>query len=293
MVKDTIFTGATGRALRRYPAEVRELQFWLTCGPDRDPFGIFIAEPESIAPRIGRSVVSIRNSLDTLVGLGFCQWDTDTQFCWVLEMARIQFNAPLKAVDNRCTLARKWYAAAPRNPYLGPWFDRYVTDFHLTKDPHAVDRREWPEAPGPAPPPGAQEAPCTGMSEDLLGSIPGSSDQPTSPLVPPADVVLTGPALEDAFERLWKTYPNAVEKDESRRAFAKLKPTAGLAAELLAAVELQRQGKHWRQGFVPRLPNWIQKKRWQDRVEDAPAMTAKTANTLAAAQRFVNRHRGT
>lgn len=286
-VKDTIFTGGTGRELRRHPAEVRELQFWLTCGPDRDPFGIFIAEPESIAPRIGRTAASIRKSLDTLVALEFCKWDPASQYVWVVEMAHHQFQTPLKAVDFRCTTARKWYAAVTRNPFLGPWFDRYVDDFHLQKDPHAVERRD--HAPSQGAGEGASDAPNSDLSGlfDLQGE-----EGKTGQLVTGPDTPLRGAELETAFAQLWKVYPNAVERKEARAVFAKAKPTPALVALMLAAVEAQKGGRAWNQGFIPKLANWLEKQRWMDKIEPAhktPTMTEKTSKTMGAAQRFVDR----
>jgi len=286
-IKDTIFTGATGRELRRHPPEVRELQFWLTCGPDRDPFGIFIAEPESIAPRIGRSVGSVKKSLDTLIALEFCSWDEASQFVWVKEMAHHQFQTPLKAPDFRCTTARKWYAAAPRNPFLGPWFDRYVDDFHLQKEPHAAERRDY--APSQGASQGASDAPNNAVSGlfDLQ-----AEEKKTGQLVAGPDTPLKGAEIDAAFNRLWAVYPHSVEKKEARQAFVKAKPTPAMFALMLAAVEAQKAGRQWKAGYIPKLANWIEKQRWLDRIEPAqatPTMTQKTSNTMGAAQRFVER----
>lgn len=291
-VKDTIFTGRTGRELRRHPPEVRELQFWLTCGPDRDPFGIFICEPESVAPRIGRSVRSLRKSLDTLVALDFCAWDADSQWIWVKEMAHHQFQTPLKAVDHRCSTARKWYAGCLQNPFLGPWFDRYVLDFYLEQDPHAVVRRGPPlkESPSKGASRGASK-PL--VMSDLSGDLDLSKEGSVSPqlveLVPDPHAPLAGDELEEAFSRLWDAYPNAVERKAARAMFARAKPTHALVGEMLAAVELQKVSKNWQSGFIPKLTNWIEKQRWLDRLDEQPVLTERNARTQTALQRFVNR----
>lgn len=300
-VKDTIFTGRTGRELRHHPPEVRELQFWLTCGPDRDPFGIFIFEPETVAPRIGRTTESLRASLGTLVALQFCEWDAASQFVWVIEMAHHQFQTPLKAVDNRCATARKWYAGAPESPWLGPWFDRYVFDFHLEKDPHAVERR----GPRQAPPKGLGEGLGEGLTKPLvLSDLPAPIDLSQKEIFVPPSVELATPApdrdrplrgaeLEDAFMRLWRAYPKAVELRKCQAAFAKARPTHALVAEMLAAVDTQKRSEGWLKGYIPKLVTWIENQRWLDRVEDQPApLTERHTTTLAAGQRFLNRRQG-
>lgn len=298
-VKENVFTGATGRELRRHPAEVREVQFWLLAGPGRDPFGIFIFEPAIVAPAIGRTEKKIRESLQVLIDLGFCKWDDATQFVWVIEMAHHQFDAPLKLVDKRCVTAQKWYAAAPRNPFLGEWFDRYVDDFHLTKGEHAVERREWAERPGSDAP---SHAPSKGLVLSVLseeGSLfeetRAREPQPPAPIDPQAP--LKGGQIDEAFERVWKVYPNACERKEARSQFGRLKPTPALIDTMLRAIETQQRGDRWMRGYIPKLANWFKDHRWHDKVQIAgggsqPQLTDRNAKNIGAGQRFLERRRG-
>lgn len=291
-IKDTIFTGTTGRELRRHPAEVREVQFWLVAGPGRDPFGIFIFEPEMVAPRLGRPTKKIRESLQVLLDLGFCQWDEQTQYVWVVEMAHHQFLTPLKATDFRCATAQKWYRDLPRNPWLGPWFDRYVDDFHLQKGPHAIDRREWVDRDAP------RDAPSIGASKPLdselfalnspegLGGSGGKGPEVVDPTAR-----LKGGEIDRQFERLWTAYPNAVERNECRAMFGRLKPTIALVDAMLDGIERAKHGESWQRGYIPKLANWLEKHRWEDRIVSRPVVTQRNAATLGAAQRFADRRR--
>lgn len=299
-VKDSIFTGSTGRELRRHPAEVRELQFWLVCGPGRDPFGIFSFEPDIVAPQLGRPAKKIREALDVLVSLEFCRWDEQTQYVWVIEMAHHQFLTPLKAVDKRCTTAQKWYAVLPRNPFLGPWFDRYEHDFHLGKGDHAVYRREWGERDQPrglldAPSGGGIDAPCTELSVLPIEepSSPKRDRESGVPAFIDPDAPLKGTELDRQFERIWQAHPRAVEKKLCRAKFGTLKPTLALVEAILTAIQLQAQGRRWRDGFIPNLVNWLEGHRWLDRVEvvAGPTVTDRTSKTITAAERFAERRR--
>lgn len=298
-IQDTIFTGSTGRELRRHPAEVREVQFWLVAGPGRDPFGIFICEPDMIAPQLGRPVKKIRDSLEVLIDVGFCHWDEQTQYVWVVEMAHHQFLSPLKATDYRCATAQKWYRGLLRNPFLGLWFDRYVDDFHLLKGTHAVERREWvdrdapPPAPVPTPPPGASMP----LNNELFvldpnegGNKGGVGGKEGGPLADPA-APLKGGDVDVQFDRLWAVYPKAVERKEARAIFGRLKPTVALVDKMLGAIESQRHGESWQMGYIPKLVNWLEKHRWEDRIDPAPRVSQRTAATLGAAQRFADRRR--
>ncbi len=289
-VKDTVFTGLTGRELRKHPAEVREVQFWLMAGPGRDPFGIFVFEPEMVAYQLGRTAKKIREAIDTLVALGFCKWDEGTQYVWVIEMAHHQFLTPLKATDYRCQTAQKWYRdTMPRTPFMGEWFDRYAEDFHLTKGQHSVERKDWTarDAPPDAPSPGASMP----LNNELFELSISSSEGSKSSLPPVVDVnaVLKGHDIDAQFERVWKVYPKAVEKKACRAKFATLKPTIALVDEMLAAIGQQQGSETWAKGYIPKLINWLEKGRWQDRLESRPVVTQKNAATLGAAQRFAER----
>lgn len=295
-VKDTIFTGATGRELRRHPATVREVQFWLTCGPGRDPFGIFPFEPALVAPQLGagRTLKHILEAVEVLDGLDFCHWDPQSQYVWVVEMAHHQFLTPLKLVDNRCRTAQKWYRELPRNPFLGPWFDRYELDFHLAAGDGAVERREGSPsegAGGGASKPLGRGVYCTAVpSLDLDGTSTEILAKPV-PETAPVDARLKGPDLDFQFDRLWAAYPNATERKVCLAKFATLKPTIRLVDEMLAAITIQRAGEQWVSGFIPKLANWIGNGRWQDKVADTSRLTPKNAGTVGAAKRFAERRR--
>lgn len=299
-VKDTIFSGTTGRELRRHPAEVREVQFWLVAGPGRDPFGIFIFDPDVVALSLGRPAKKVREALQVLVDLGFCHYDEPTGWVWVVEMAHHQFGTPLKAVDFRCQTAQKWYAAVARNPFIGLWFDRYVDDFHLMKGDKAIERREWVPRDGAS----YGASPGASMPLVLLCDVPGSSQELVPKKAPVVEktpaaleptALLRGGELDVQFERLWTAYPKAVERKECRAQFGRLKPTIAMIDQMLAAIEAQRAGDTWQRGFIPKLSNWLKDHRWLDKVTpaggEAPRITERNSQTLGAAQRFAERRR--
>lgn len=304
-IRDTVFSGATGRELRKHSAEVREVQFWLLAGPGREPFGIFIFEPEMVAPQLGRPAKKIRESIATLVDLGFCKWDEETNYVWVIEMAHHQFDAPLKRSDFRCKTAQKWYAAHPRNPFMGEWFDRYLEDFHLAEGEHAVERRDWTarDATRDAPSQGASMPlvllcsdpdSVQGSIENQEGVVSNSALVPAPALDPAAP--LKGRPLEDAFERVWTRHPNAADRKESRAQFGRLKPSAQLVDTMLAAIAVQERSDQWGRGYIPGLAKWLKGHRWEDRLKPATGaqsnLTDRNARNVSTAQRFVERRRG-
>jgi hypothetical protein len=293
-IKDTIFTGPTGRELRRHPPEVRELQFYICAGPGHNPFGVFILEPEIAGAHLGRPAAAIAKGLEVLTELEFCAYDATTQFLWVFEMAYHQFGTPLKESDNRCLQAQRWYAALPRNPFLGPWFDRYAADFHLTTGSYAVDRRTGQRNGGEGGGGGDEGGPLEGRVLSVLsppvvpeGVIGGSGGKEGEPDRPP----VRGRDLDTLFDLVWAAHPNAVEKKTAKAAFWKIRPTPELVDRMLAAIGEQKQSEKWRSGFIPKVANWLEKECWNDRVEQGPVLTARTAQTLGVAERFAQKNR--
>lgn len=75
------------------------------------------------------------------------------------------------------------------------------------------------------------------------------------------------PAGGDLFDEFWKAYPNKVGKDAARKAFDKRKPGKRLLADMLLALDSQKQSEQWRkQGgqFIPHPSTWLNEGRWQD-----------------------------
>lgn len=83
----------------------------------------------------------------------------------------------------------------------------------------------------------------------------------TESLYPPT------PKGDDPFDEFWKAYPNKTGKDAARKAFDKRKPGKQLLADMLDALEIQKQSEQWRkQGgqFIPNPATWLNQGRWQD-----------------------------
>lgn len=316
-IHDTLWTGDTARELRRHPAEVREMQFYLLTCPDRSPYGLFLLETDAIAQRLGQRHVSWEHALAVLQSLSFCRWDPKSRWVWVIEMARIQFNAPLASSDYRCMAAQKWYRACLRNPFLGPWFDRYERDFHLTAGKNPCERRDHEretevmtgkpvtvavanhsiEAPAQAPVDRGSPQPLSTV-QDLGFDLSSQEDQEPRSLLTitdPARARLHGAALDEAFEGLWLIYPNPRQKKDAREEFKKLKPTHEFVDRLRASIYAHRQTNEWikQNGeFVPRFVNFLKQRRWEDDVQRAPAQPSLSNRNLAnvtAAQRFIER----
>ena len=73
--------------------------------------------------------------------------------------------------------------------------------------------------------------------------------------------------LPPGFDEFWAAYPRKVGKDAAARAFAKRRVGVGLLAQMLAAVNAQRDSEQWRRDggqFIPHPAMWLKEGRWQD-----------------------------
>lgn len=289
--------------MRSLDSAVRDTALYLITGPEATLFGLFTVEPEMIATHTGRKEKAIRDAIDRLVDLGFCRWDIESGWVWVIEMAHYQFQLPLKLADYRCASARKWYKTVLRNPFLSEWWDRYVADFHLGADPHPAERRAsyftapftgaWTGA-STAPPPGGVDPLSTvqDLKEDLSTSLFGEDLSPLRAReVDLALRPLSRAGVEESFDRIWEAHRhlNGKQKQDARDAWGKLKLTPKLLEQIEAAHLAHVASHDWNKEagrYCPRLVNWLKKSGWLDHVPDQPPviLSEKNARNVAAAE---------
>lgn len=300
-VLDTLWTGATGKEARKDKPIVFQMMVYLITGPEKNPYGLFVLEPAVLAIRLGGAERDFTYALDRLARLGFCRWDASTGWVWVIEMAHYQFAAPLKEADYRCRAIKKWYRTAPRNVFLGPWFDRYARDFHLAVDPDAVQRRDHQPFSQQAPTNAPLEAPGVkplSTDQDLGFDLSSQKIEEQTSLLPvdPATVPMSTAVAEAAFEQLWAIYPNGKQKKDAKELFLKLKPTPAFVSTVAASIEAHKLTHEWMKSagqFVPRMVNWLKAEGWNDRpATSAPVLSERTSKNLAASRGFLDRIAG-
>jgi hypothetical protein len=79
-------------------------------------------------------------------------------------------------------------------------------------------------------------------------------------------------ALRDGFENFWRIYPRKKAKGTAEKAWAKLKPSEQLIAEILSAVERATTSVEWtkeRGQFIPYPATWLNARGWQDEISPA------------------------
>lgn len=135
----SFFDGPTGQALQASKSkDAMILATFLIANRFANMIGLYEISLSKIGHTltIVSSQTTIRRALKILGDLRFAFYDPATEFVWVREMARVRMNltgVPIHQDDKRRLGAVKLYANLPINPYLGPFYDRYVTELKLPK----------------------------------------------------------------------------------------------------------------------------------------------------------------
>jgi hypothetical protein len=290
IVRPEFWTGETGRTLRAYPAEARELAFYLFSCPNNEQYGLYYKPLGVMVEEVGRELKPVRESLILLASLGYCSYDPVNGWVWVHEMAQIQMGLPLKGADYRVRAANRWYQTMPKNAYLGPFFDRYCDALRIEPP-----RREWEGPPSPTK--------TVSASQDRKTEAPVVSEGPgQTPLISisPSVLVLeeggTGGEPEartvhsERFDRFWDAYPKKVGKKIARMEWDKLKPGDELTAKILAAIERHKRSMRWLRDNGTAIPDpcrYLKYERWNDNYEEGPGLSKQTIGNMQAAGDFL------
>jgi hypothetical protein len=74
---------------------------------------------------------------------------------------------------------------------------------------------------------------------------------------------------DPGFQAFWSAYPNKKAKSAALKAFTKLKPDTALLAEMLKAIEVQKQSAQWQKDngqYIPNPATWLNQERWEDEI---------------------------
>lgn len=280
------WTGDTGAKMAALDDEgVRSMAHFLFSGPNVSPFGLYYKPFETIvlefkrpAPgQVKKAELQVSGWLEKLAALEFAWTDDATGFVFVKEMCAMQFRPlPVKPTNLVIKSARRWYSTLARNPFLGPWFDRYDIDLHLN-DPFAFPgsetaRREWMER-GP-------------VQQELMDVERRREPEPLPKLPRPKP---EPPCDEEDFASWWSAYP-AHRRSAKKQCLAiwqrKKIPKSQLEA-VLAKLEEQKASRAWRKEggqFIPLSKTYLNGERWDDEVAHGAAslnqVNQATADTL-------------
>ncbi|HEY3499411.1 MAG TPA: hypothetical protein VGK73_32200 [Polyangiaceae bacterium] len=231
-----------------------------------DPWGLYYCPRAEIVHGLNTTPAKVNTGLASLSDLGFAYFDVRTEWVWVVNMAAEQVlgdeKRPLKPTDNMCLAANKWYGRCPRNPWLGPFFDRYVGYLHLE------ERRDGGQAESlgrsKLEPAEAAEGGLVNVTSPLLLT------EGEAPALAPLARALSAVEQRGAeFDKFWAAYhaKGKSSKPRTRDTWMKRKPPF---EQVMAGLERWKASQRWADGYVVDAAKFLNEERWQEEPPAAP-----------------------
>lgn len=248
----------------------RSLAHFLYSGQNTPPWGLYYKSARAMAVEFRRSEAVVRTALQKLETVDFVRYDDETHFVWVVEMAAWQLRPlPLKPANLLVKAARKWYANLPRNPFLGPYFDRYDADLHLS-NPDVY--------PGSQVPRRDHERRAFSRQIPLIETPLAAN---TTIVGPVARLSICG---EAEFETWWKAYPpdRREQKKTALEIWQKKRIPLDRLKFLLDTLEAQKRSRKWLEGYIPMPLTYLRQERWNDEGHMVTRTELNKTNTTTA-----------
>lgn len=156
IVSPRFWIGETGRKLRSMPYAQRVAMYLLTA-PASEMTGVYYCPVATILNDVGLPSESLARdhegaskavieALKALQSLDFCEFDFDSEYVFVKEMARWQIAEKLKPTDNRVKGIIKTVESMPE-PMRARFIARYNDDFSLGFEVEKQQKNEAPSEP--------------------------------------------------------------------------------------------------------------------------------------------------
>lgn len=119
------------KGIKDLPIETRLVAIYLMSSPHSSMIGIYYLPIALMAHDTGISIESASCAIEQLVEAGFCQYDFDMGYVWVIEMAYQEMGSQLKETDNRIKGIEETLQSLPPLCFMEDFFTLYGKLFHL------------------------------------------------------------------------------------------------------------------------------------------------------------------
>jgi len=96
-----------------------------------DILGIYYLPIPYLAHDIAISAEEATAALNKLCAFGFCRYDEQSEYIWVVNMTKYQIEEALKPQDNRVKHIQTLYESLPKLPFLTDFYKMYAAYLHL------------------------------------------------------------------------------------------------------------------------------------------------------------------
>ncbi len=167
----------------------------------------------------------------------------------------------------------------PKRSSGEPYIQRYAADgqkyIQVVKwDKHQRPHNTEKESEIPQPPPMEKGMGMEKGMENLTGASKELSNGSLTVKQPLNNENRNKTSKNEDFETFWRAYPKKRDKGEAELIFRKLNPSKELLAQMLTAIEAQKQSIDWiKEGgqYIPYPSRWLKRQKWTDQIEVRPA----------------------
>ena len=285
IVSSRFWDGQTGKDITKAGKDARISATYVMTNRHANLIGLYHLPLTYFMQESGLKRREIVGSLAQLHRLGFAHYDMETEFVWIVEMARHQLQLQVGDIvdknDNRLKGVIQLYRSIPPNPFLGMFYDHYSETLRLPQK-RLTSPDKWCFQ-------GAQK----GLARDSEGvKAPAEPLNPSpSPLPPPSSgpegeggsansqAVNPEAMAETLFNEWWDLMPprngKKLGKSEARTKFMALE--AGEMARIVVAARNFGNSQQVRDGIgIPDPHRFIERDRpkgrpWLDwEMQDTP-----------------------
>lgn len=223
-VSPQFWIGKTGKALRGKP-EAQVLALYLMTSPHANMIGVFHCPVLYMAHETGLGFEGASKALASLIEVGFCLYDEESETVFVIRMAAHQVGENLKHDDNKVKGVQREVSKIAVKSLKDAFIDEYAEAYHLKREAPSKPLRSPKEAP-------SKQLTGTGQEQNQEQEQE-QEEKPRAPRKPaphldPSDLVAEGVDLQHAKD--WRTArkspitPTAWEQLKAEAAKAGISP---------------------------------------------------------------------
>jgi hypothetical protein len=142
-IRPRFWTHGTGKDLRQ-DRDARLVAVYLMSCPNSNMIGLYYLPIPTIAHELAMSYEGASKALRRVSEAGFCRYDEQTDYVWVINMAREQIAESLKPTDNRIPGIIRELEKHTKSPFFREFIDHYASAFCLDYSKFSVSPLEAP-----------------------------------------------------------------------------------------------------------------------------------------------------
>lgn len=140
-IKPEFWTGKTGRQIRALGPEYQTVATYMMSSPHANMIGHYYLSIAYIVADAWGTPETVPAIIDGLVRVGFCKYDYETGFVWVVNMGRHQLGAELKPKDKRVPSVHKVMLRCATSPFQREFLSVYGPGYHFPEGASGFESR--------------------------------------------------------------------------------------------------------------------------------------------------------